>query len=90
MRAAPNARLVQKYGGREDGIDLDAAASAGVAVATMPLRGCIAVAECAMTLMLALSKQLIRGHEATVTGAYRKLGREPELTSQRKPRLSSG
>lgn len=84
LRAAPNARLVQKYGGREDGIDLDAAASAGVAVATMPLRGCIAVAECAMTLMLALSKQLIRGHQATVTGAYRELGLEPELTSQRK------
>jgi phosphoglycerate dehydrogenase-like enzyme len=36
-----------------------------------------------MTLMLALSKQLIRGHEATVTGAYRELGIEPKLTSQR-------
>jgi glyoxylate reductase len=84
LRAAPQARLVQKYGGREDGIDLDATADAGVAVATMPLRGCIAVAECAMTLMLALSKQLIRAHEATVTGAYRELGLQPELTSQRK------
>ncbi|MEO8969460.1 MAG: NAD(P)-dependent oxidoreductase [Solirubrobacteraceae bacterium] len=84
LRAAPRAQLVQKYGAREDGIDLDAAADAGVAVATMPLRGCIAVAECAMTLMLALSKQLIRAHEATVTGAYRDLGLQPELTSQRK------
>jgi phosphoglycerate dehydrogenase-like enzyme len=84
LRAAPQARLVQKYGGREDGIDLDATADAGVAVATMPLRGCIAVAECAMTLMLAMSKQLIRAHEATVTGAYRELGLQPELTSQRK------
>jgi phosphoglycerate dehydrogenase-like enzyme len=84
LRAAPRARLVQKYGGREDGIDLDATADAGVAVATMPLRGCIAVAECAMTLMLAMSKQLIRAHEATVTGAYRELGLQPELTSQRK------
>jgi phosphoglycerate dehydrogenase-like enzyme len=83
LAAAPRARLVQKYGGREDGIDLDAAAHAGVSVATMPLRGCIAVAECAMTLMLALSKQLIRGHKATVTGAYRELGLTPQLTSQR-------
>jgi phosphoglycerate dehydrogenase-like enzyme len=84
LRAADHARLVQKYGGREDGIDLDAAADAGAAVATMPLRGCIAVAECALTSMLALSKQLIRAHEATVTGAYRELGREPERTSQSK------
>jgi glyoxylate reductase len=84
LGAAPRVALLQKYGGREDGIDLDAAADAGVAVATMPLRGCIAVAECAMTLMLALSKQLIRAHEATVTGAYRELGLAPELTSQRK------
>jgi phosphoglycerate dehydrogenase-like enzyme len=84
LLAAPRAQLLQKYGGREDGIDLDAAADAGVAVATMPLRGCIAVAECAMTLMLALSKQLIRAHEATVTGAYRELGLQPELTSQGK------
>jgi glyoxylate reductase len=84
LKAAPRAQLVQKYGGREDGIDLDAAAAAGVAVAVMPLRGCIAVAECAMTLMLALSKQLIRAHEATVSGAYRELGIEPELTTQRR------
>jgi phosphoglycerate dehydrogenase-like enzyme len=84
LAAAPNARLVQKYGGREDGIDLEAAAQAGVAVATMPLSGCIAVAECAMTLVLALSKQLIHAHAATVAGAYRDLGRVPEPTSQRK------
>lgn len=82
LRAAPGVQLVQKYGGREDGIDLEAAADAGVAVATMPLRGCIAVAECAMTLALALSKQLIKGHRATVEGAYRELGLVPERTSQ--------
>ncbi len=84
LAAAPRARLVQKYGGREDGIDLDAAAGADIAVATMPLRGCIAVAECAMTLVLALSKQLVVAHQATVTGAYRGLGLTPEPTSQRK------
>ena len=50
----------------------------------MPLRGCIAVAECAMALILALSKQLISAHQATVTGAYRDLGLTPAPTSQRK------
>jgi phosphoglycerate dehydrogenase-like enzyme len=84
LAQAPHARLVQKYGGREDGIDLGAAGAAGVTVATMPLRGCIAVAELATTLILALSKQLVVAHKATVEGGYRALGLTPEPTSQRK------
>jgi phosphogluconate 2-dehydrogenase len=83
LAAAPGARFLQKYGGREDGIDLDAAGSAGVTVATMPLRGCIAVAELATTLILALSKQLVVAHTATVEGRYRDLGLTPAPTSQR-------
>ena len=85
-RSWPRARtlkIVQKYGGRPDRLDLDAARDAGVAVAVMPLRGCIAVAELAMTLILALSKQLIEAHRATATGAYRDLGLEPAQSSQR-------
>ena len=69
---------------RPDDIDLDAARAAGVQVATMPLRGCIAVAELAITLLLSLSKNLIRAHEATVSGAYRELGVEPIKTEQRR------
>jgi phosphoglycerate dehydrogenase-like enzyme len=49
----------------------------------MPLRGCIAVAELTMTLILALSKQLVEAHQATVSGAYRRLGLKPVRTSQR-------
>lgn len=81
--AAPNLKLVQKYGGRPDRLDLEAARQAGVAVAVMPLRGCVAVAELAMTLILALSKQLIEAHRVTAEGAYRELGLEPKRTSQR-------
>jgi glyoxylate reductase len=80
---SPNLRFVQKYGGRPDRLDIEAARQAGVAVAVMPLRGCIAVAELTMSLVLALSKQLIEAHQATVSGAYRELGIEPERTSQR-------
>ena len=83
IAASPHLKLVQKYGGRPDRLDLEAARQAGVAVAVMPLRGCIAVAELAMTLVLALSKQLIDAHQATVSGAYRDLGLEPTQTSQR-------
>jgi len=83
LAAAPNLKLVQKYGGRPDRLDLDAARQSGVAVAIMPLRGCIAVAELAMTLVLALSKQLIDAHRTTVEGSYRELGLEPKQSSQR-------
>jgi phosphoglycerate dehydrogenase-like enzyme len=83
IEASPRLRLIQKYGTRADGIDLQAAAAAGVPVATMPLRGCIAVAEHALTLMLALAKKLLESHQLTVAGAYRELGLSPQLTSQR-------
>lgn len=84
LAAAPKVRMVQKYGGRRDRIDAAAAAERGVAVAVMPLRGCVAVAELAMTLVLALSKQLIEAHDATMQGRYRELGLVPERTSQSK------
>jgi len=84
IAAAPNLKLIQRYGTRPDDIDMDAAKAAGVQVATMSLRGCIAVAELAITLLLSLSKNLVKGHEATVTGAYRELGVEPFKTEQRK------
>jgi phosphoglycerate dehydrogenase-like enzyme len=82
IAAAPRLKLIQRYGRREDGIDLAAAGQAGVVVAVMPLRGCIAVAELAMTLILALSKQLAHAHQSTVSGAYRELGLTPAQTSQ--------
>jgi phosphoglycerate dehydrogenase-like enzyme len=84
IAAAPRLRMIQRYGSRPDDIDMAAAAARGITVATMPLRGSIAVAECAMTLMLATSKNLIRAHEATVSGAYRELGVEPIKTEQRR------
>ncbi len=84
IAAAPNLKLIQRYGTRPDDIDIDAAKAADVQVATMPLRGCIAVAELAVTLLLSLSKNLVKGHEATVTGAYRDMGVEPIKTEQRR------
>ncbi|HEU0116385.1 MAG TPA: NAD(P)-dependent oxidoreductase, partial [Thermomicrobiales bacterium] len=84
IAASPRLKLIQKYGGRPDRLDLDAARAAGVPVAVMPLSGCVAVAELAMALLLALSKQLIEAHQATAGGRYRDLGLTPERTSQRK------
>jgi glyoxylate reductase len=79
---APKVRLVQLYGVRDEAIDQAAARGRGVTVAVMPLRGCIAVAELAMTLVLALSKRLTWAHRSTVDGSYRASGLEPHQTNQ--------
>jgi glyoxylate reductase len=83
IEAAPQLRLIQKYGGRRDGIDMEAARGRGIAVATMPLAGAMAVAEHAMALVLACAKKIVPAHQLTVTGAYRNLGIQPALTSER-------
>jgi glyoxylate reductase len=83
IASAGQVKLIQKYGGREDGINVPAAIDAGVPVAVMPLRGCIAVAELAMTLVLALSKQLIEAHRSTVNGLYRDRNLTPTVSSQK-------
>ena len=83
MAASPRLRLIQKMGGRRDGIDLAAARARSIAVALMPMAGSIAVAEHAMALMLACAKKIVLAHDLTVTGAYRSLGIEPKLTTER-------
>ncbi len=60
ISAAPNLKLIQKIGVGVNTIDLEAAKSAGVAVANMPGSNAPAVAEMALMLMLAT---LRRGHE---------------------------
>ncbi|MFL9913648.1 2-hydroxyacid dehydrogenase [Paraburkholderia sp. RL17-337-BIB-A] len=51
-------KLIQRLGERPDGIDLDAARSAGVAVSCLPRRTLDFTAEHALLLMLALGKKL--------------------------------
>ena len=81
--AGDSLRLVQLWSGRRDRVDLEAARARGVPVALMPQRGCIAVAEQTLLLMLGLSKKVVRGHEATVGGEYRELGVDPIRTEER-------
>jgi glyoxylate reductase len=82
--AGPGLELIQLWSNRRDRVDLPAARARGLTVALMPQVGCIAVAELALLLMLGLSKKVVQGHLATVGGAYRDLGIEPELTAERK------
>ena len=85
--AGDSLRLIQLWSGRRDRVDLDAARTRHLAVALMPQTGCIAVAEHTLLLMLGLSKQVVRGHAATVNGEYRKLGVEPIRTEERRHRF---
>ncbi len=79
----PNVKMVQKEGLYPEKIDLDEVKRRGLALATYSLPSSIAVAEQAMALMLACAKKVVLGHHLTVTGAYREIGVEPFVTSQR-------
>ncbi len=81
--AGSGLKLVQLWSNRPDRIDRGAAKRAGMPVALMPQRGCIAVAECALLLLLGLSKKVVAAHQATVSGAYRERGVEPVVTAER-------
>ena len=64
-------------------VDRDAAASAGIAVAIVPHRGAMAVAEHTLALMLGVYRKLAAGHLGTVSAAYRERGVQPVRTDER-------
>ncbi|MEX2355978.1 MAG: NAD(P)-dependent oxidoreductase [Thermaerobacterales bacterium] len=81
--AGPRLRHVQVLGRHFDHIDWKSAVDLGITVGSHPRKGAWTVAEMALTFVMALSKQLLDGHEKVAAGAYRDLGLEPKLTSQR-------
>jgi phosphoglycerate dehydrogenase-like enzyme len=70
IAAAKDLRLIQRLGGRSEGIDLAAARAAGVAVSCLPRRTLIYTAEHAILLMLALAKRLIPSDAVVRSGDY--------------------
>ena len=76
-------RLLIKMGRVYDNVDVDSVRARGVAFGVVPRKGPGCVAELALTLILALSKDLIAAHRDAVQGAYRRLGLQPVKTSQR-------
>ena len=79
-----NLRAVLKLGRSYFNIDVDAVRRRGLHFGCVPRKGPNCVAELALTLIMALSKDLVVGNEAVSLGAYRYRGSKPELTSQRK------
>jgi phosphoglycerate dehydrogenase-like enzyme len=83
LDAAANLRLLVKIGRNYSNIDVDEARKRDIPVAMAPRKGPNCVAELAITLILALSKDLIWAHRNVADGAYRRRGLRPSLTTQR-------
>ncbi len=67
---AKGLRLIQRLGARPEGIDMEAARAAGVAVSCIPRRTLAYTAEHALLLMLAVAKRLVEGDAAVRAGTY--------------------
>lgn len=78
----PQVRAVVKMGQSYHNVDVDLLRKRGVALYLSPRKGPNCVAELAMTLMLALSKDLLVSHQAVAEGAYRLRGLKPERSEQ--------
>jgi lactate dehydrogenase-like 2-hydroxyacid dehydrogenase len=83
LDAAPNLKLVQLEGRISDKIPVDQLKQRGIPFAVVGLPSTISVAEHAVALILACTKKLISAHALTVKGAYRDLGIEPKVTTER-------
>jgi D-3-phosphoglycerate dehydrogenase / 2-oxoglutarate reductase len=68
--AAPGLRVIARHGTGTDGVDLDAARSAGVTVTNTPGANAEAVAELAIGLMFALARRIPEGDRRLRTGEY--------------------
>ena len=72
IRAGERLKLIQKYGIGVDKIDLQAAASRGIPVCIAAGVNAVAVAETAITLMLAVYKRLCAAHNTLRAGQWLK------------------
>ena len=80
IRAGTKLRLIQRLGTLTHDIDLDAARAAGIPVYTLPVRGCMMVAEHMLMQMLALLKRLPAASAAALSGDD--WGRPPRRTDE--------
>ncbi|MCR8725636.1 2-hydroxyacid dehydrogenase [Frigidibacter sp. ROC022] len=72
MFAVPGLKGVHKWGVGYDNIDLDAARANGVRVMRTTGSNAVAVAETALAMMLALNRNLVRGHMGVLEGKWLK------------------
>jgi phosphoglycerate dehydrogenase-like enzyme len=82
LDAMGDIRVVLKMGRNYYNVDTDAVRERGLIFAASPRKGPNCVAELAMTLILALSKDLLISHKSVAQGAYRLRGLSPERSAQ--------
>jgi lactate dehydrogenase-like 2-hydroxyacid dehydrogenase len=83
LDAAPNLKQVQLEGRIADKIPVDELKQRGIPFAEVGLPSTISVAEHAVALILACAKKILPAHAMTVEGAYRDLGIQPKVTTER-------
>jgi phosphoglycerate dehydrogenase-like enzyme len=83
LGAAKDLRAFVKMGRVYDHVDLDALRKKNLPLALVRRKGPNCVAELAMTLILALSKDLVVANRGVTKGLYRYRGLRPVLSSQR-------
>ncbi|WP_299821823.1 2-hydroxyacid dehydrogenase [uncultured Jannaschia sp.] len=81
MMAVPGLRAVHKWGVGYDNIDLDAARANDVRVLRTTGSNAVAVAETTLGLILALGRNLVRGHSGIAAGNWRKGELAPSSTT---------
>lgn len=85
IRASPRLKVIGRTGVGYDNVDVKAATEAGIPVVITPGANNRSVAEHAVAMMFALSKNLLEGHAATVNGNFmtvRGLGKAFEMLNK--------
>lgn len=82
LERLPSLQAVLKVGRNYENVDIDAVRRRGLTFASAPRKGPNCVAELALTLTLALSKDLLVSHDSVASGAYRLRGLKPEKSAQ--------
>lgn len=81
MMATPGLQAVHKWGVGYDAIDLDAARRHGVRVFRTTGSNAVAVAETALGLILAVNRNILRGHAGILSGRWPKGAVAPSSTT---------
>jgi hydroxypyruvate reductase len=82
MDSLPSLRAIVCYGTGYDGVDLAAAAERGIAVGHSPAANASAVADLAMTLMLAVTRRLLPADNYVRSGSWSSAKPSPLLSAQ--------
>ena len=75
-------KSILKVGRNYENVDVAAVRRRGLTFACAPRKGPNCVAELALTLAMALSKDLLVSHDSVASGAYRLRGLKPEKSAQ--------